>query len=535
MNTIIGGCALEKEYLLDRSGVDELSMELDRWVKDAGVSGGNAIRIRLTMEELLLRIRDHYDETISGTLLIKKVFGKPVLRFRYRGESYDPIHPDENEIDEYLRMAMERIGMAPEWSYHNGTNELKLKGPGETKKADTWLIGAVILAILVGASGAIVPSSGQEVMLKIFFEPISETFMNALNTFVGIMVFLSIVSGICSIRSMEELSSTGKYVFSKFFRRTFAGAAMGALVLFPFFHLSYGSVVGGQTQIDDIVNMLFSIIPPNPVTPFVDGNMLQIIFMAVMTGGALLVLQENSRMLQKLIQQMLEVIMEVVGAVCKLLPLYIFTSLTIFLWEHGPRELARLWKPILLVAIANGLFLLSRLVYTSVRFKIPVKKLFSKIKKNVITGLLTASSTAVFGQSLEVNEQDLGIAPEFSLFVQPFANIIEAPASVTAMIAIIYYLAGMYNIPVDFKWLVTVWFMTTILTIAAPPVSGGMLVCIGMIMAQLSIPKEGLAIAGILAILFDFMTTGVKVGRIHLELISDADRLGKLNMDILKQ
>ena len=55
-----------------------------------------------------------------------------------------------------------------------------------------------------------------------------------------------------------------------------------------------------------------------------------------------------------------------------------------------------------------------------------------------------------------------------------------------------------------------------------PPVSGGMLVCIGMLMTQLNIPMEGIAIAGILGIVTDFIATGFKIGISHLELLLEA-------------
>jgi Na+/H+-dicarboxylate symporter len=78
---------------------------------------------------------------------------------------------------------------------------------------------------------------------------------------------------------------------------------------------------------------MFSVVPSNPVTPFIDKNMLQIVFISLMTGAGLLVLERKTETLRKLVQEGMDLFMEVIGAVCKLLPLYIYTSLTVFMWK----------------------------------------------------------------------------------------------------------------------------------------------------------------------------------------------------------
>ena len=76
--------------------------------------------------------------------------------------------------------------------------------------------------------------------------------------------------------------------------------------------------------------------------------------------------------------------------------------------------------------------------------------------------------------------------------------------------------------------------MCCIFSVTSPPVSGGLLVCLGMLMEQGNIPMEGMAIASILAIAIDFIVTGFKAGLTHLELVLEAASFDKLDREKLK-
>ncbi len=73
-----------------------------------------------------------------------------------------------------------------------------------------------------------------------------------------------------------------------------------------------------------------------------------------------------------------------------------------------------------------------------------------------------------------------------------------------------------------------------VLAVANPPVTGGVLVSLGIIMGQLNIPSEGLAIAGTLALVMDFLITGSKITLHHLEMILQADHLKMIDKGILR-
>lgn len=67
-----------------------------------------------------------------------------------------------------------------------------------------------------------------------------------------------------------------------------------------------------------------------------------------------------------------------------------------------------------------------------------------------------------------------------------------------------------------------------------PPVSGGTLACIGVMLAQLNIPAQALGICATLSVLLDFICTGTGIGMMQMELALQADKLGLLDREILR-
>ena len=523
----------EKDYLLDRAGVDQISAELENRMQEAGVRKENAVRLRFTAEEMLLNICEHFDEKMTVTLRISKRFGTPIFRFIYKGEKYNPTNA-ENEEDDPMTQALLRMGMLPEWNYRRGMNELILRVPREAVKSELQLVIALVLAVVFGLLYSVIPSQISSNLLDYLLVPVSDTFMNALNTFAGMMIFLSILSGICSVEKAADFSKMGRYVIMRFMVGSFLGIALGIGLLFPFFHFSFGTVQSGNSQISDIMDMIFSIIPSNPITPFMEGNMLQITFMAIIVGMAFLVTDSKTKELKKLVIQLNDIVMQIVSMICKWLPVFVFASLTALWWKNGADIFIRLWKPVLFYALVCSILLAAKALFAKNKLHISLRKFFSAVKKNMITGLLTASSSAAFASMLDDNEKKLGIAPEFNRFALPFAHMLECTEMGIAFAVIMFYLSEYYNTPVNFGWFVTVWLMCSVFSVTIPPVSGGAVICLGLLMAQLNVPMDGLAVAGILAITLNFWETFTGIGTIHLELMLQADHLNMLDKDILE-
>ncbi len=134
---------------------------------------------------------------------------------------------------------------------------------------------------------------------------------------------------------------------------------------------------------------------------------------------------------------------------------------------------------------------------------------------------------------IEINEHRLGISRRLNHFATPIGNMMESQTIATIYLGIIYYLAEHYAVPVNIGWFIIVYLLCGILTITTPPVVGGPLMCVGILMIQAGIPTEGLALASVLLLITDFFATCSKIGMSHLRLAMDAKALGMLDEDTL--
>ena len=233
------------EFVLNRPGIDEAVEVLDKWLKRAGISKSSEIRIRLAMEELLLRIYEHYDGEIVGELQTKRGLGTTRFIISYKEEAYNPISRREEQDDTVFPEIMARLGLQPEWSYKKGTNRILFRCPGRTIRMEALLVGAVLLAVLSGILAPGIPGGLRSGLLEYLYDPVSETFMDALNTFIGFMILFTILGGICSIGSVADFSRMGKRIIFRMIGLTFVETALCFALMLPFFNIGTGNAAGG--------------------------------------------------------------------------------------------------------------------------------------------------------------------------------------------------------------------------------------------------------------------------------------------------
>lgn len=529
--------AIEKAFLLDASGVDAVSEAIGEWLSGLKMERRSIFRLRLTMEELLLRVSEHYDGEITGTLRMGKRFGVPYLRFLYRSDAYNPLNVYESEMNEWTNQILANMGLSPTWGYHAGYNDLTLYARLSSHKAELIMLAALSAALALGLSGAWLPETVVRPASVYVMGPLSEIFLRLLNTFAGPMIFLAVVTGICGSGSIADFGKMGRLMLLRFLGLSFAGSAAAVLLARPFFTLAQGgaSAGGGASQGEALLNLVLNILPSNPVKPFYDGNTLQIIFLAVLIGVILLMLGEHAAGFRQFLSDFNAVIMKAVELVCKLLPVYIFSSLTLQFWDSGAAALLSIWKPIVVCVILCAVFLAAKALIAGLKLKVSPAALLRVNLPAMLVGYATASSMSAFNLSTEICERKLGIPSELAQTGIPIGGTLYVSTYSMIFILIAYYAAETYGTAVNVLWFILAFLLGTILACAAPPVSGGTLACIGIMLTQLNVPEEALAVAATLSVLLDFLCTGTKVGFLNMELAVQADRLGSLKRKVLNK
>ena len=524
----------EKQLLLNPAGVDEASELIGTWLKDIGITGRDALRIRLTMEELLLRISSHFAAGISGTLTLGKRFGTSFIRFRYAGESFDPVTASDDEMSLLTGRILTNMGLSPSWSYRMGRNELMQRVSEPQLSSQLMLAGALVLAFVLGIGGTVIPAEVRDILAFFVLQPISDIFTRLLHVFIGPMIFLSVLSGICGIGNASDFGRIGKKILTRFIRSTFLITAL-AILTRPFFRLPAVSSAGGESQLLKIRELLLGMVPGNPVAPFYEGNTLQIIFLAVLIGIILLGLSERSRHVQDLLTELNDIVAQGVGIVCRMLPAFIFASLTLQFWENGLGTIFSLWKPLVAGLVLIFICMTAKLLYSASKLKVRAIDLIRKILPGVVVGFATASSSAAYGTCTDICEKKLGIAEALVRIGIPFSSVFHCGGLGILFVLCAFAVSQTYGMGGGFSWLFVIWLVSGILSLAVPPVSGACLACMGILFSQLSLPAEGLGAAGVLILILEFFATGFDIGMRMMDIALLADDLGMLDHEVLRK
>ena len=521
-----------KEYELNANAVDEISGSISEFLTDEAVERLNVLRIRLVMEELLLRVMDMHTEPFRVRFGLGKQFGKPLVSLKYGGDAFDPTAAgSENWNDRILVSA----GLSPSWTYRRNVNTLSLRltesdGYG---KLFFILIAAVAAAIL-GAAGHFLPQALKAGIDEVLLSPLMSGFLGLLNTFAGVMIAFTICSGVLGVGDSAALGKIGKGLLLRLFVISLIVSAFALGFAAVFLDLNFTTAgSGGSSQLGQISKMIFGILPSDPVSPFLHCNTMQIIVIALFAGVALLTLGERGQQLRTFVEEGAELTQLITSSVCRLVPLFVFTALLKQIWSGSAARLLTLWKPLLLI-ISAGLIVTALLfLFTGLQLRCPPLLLLKKLLPPFLVAFTTASSMSAFSTGMETCEKKCGAERSFLEFALPVGSVIYKPVSLCMLSVLSCSLAEIFGVEVDPAWFIMAWLAAALLSIAVPPIPGAALTIYSILFTQLNIPADALLLAAALDVVTDFFDTGFNVLLLNLEMVREAAILHRIDRDKL--
>ena len=282
-----------------------------------------------------------------------------------------------------------------------------------------------------------------------------------------------------------------------------------------------------------LYSMVLDLFPNNLFMALAEGNIPQIMILACFLGFLMRNLDNQTDKLNTTMDDLYTVFLNAIEYSVSFLPLFIFASLTGLLWENGGDTLLQMWKPILALISIYLLLIIGYVLYVAVKYRVSAALLIRKILPSTIIGLTTASSMSAFEKINKVN-RTLGLDESLTNFSVTIGMQLYCGAAAPIFIAIAFYLAEVYQAPVGPTWFAVAGFISLIVSLATPPVSGGTMICLNIMLNALGIPLSGLAIASVLALVFDFISTGSYIAMRHMEMVIQAGHLNLLDTEVLR-
>lgn len=277
-------------------------------------------------------------------------------------------------------------------------------GSDETGARSPWwrhLYVQVLIAILAGVLlGALRPDWGGAM------KPLADAFIKIIKMVIAPVIFLTLVSGIAHMRGLGELGRVALRAFGYFITVSSLALVIGLIVantVQPGAGLNIdpatldGSAVAGyvgEAQHASISAFLLDIIPTTPISALTEGSILQVLFVALLTGIAIALVGQPAEPVIDLIDRLAVIVFRLVALIMKAAPLGAFAAMAFTIGHYGLGVLANLAGLVATFYLTSALFVLIVLGAIARMAGFSILRLIAYLKSELLLVLGTSSSEA---------------------------------------------------------------------------------------------------------------------------------------------
>ncbi len=355
-------------------------------------------------------------------------------------------------------------------------------------------------------------------------------FLGMIQMIVIPLIFASIITGLAATDSMEHLKKIGTRAVFYFVLTTVIAIIIGisiASIVQPGQYIDISQLDAAKQQvsavneteqssampaIDEVPQLISSLIPENPLGSMVEKEMLQVVLFAIIIGVALITLAPSqSKPLLDLLSSIQEVSMTVVKWAMIIAPLAVFGLLAQTTIMTGLDALLGMLVYVLTVLAGFLILLFLYLIIVRVFSEFSPLEFLRAVREVQLLAFSTSSSAAVMPLSIKTAEDKLNVRPSTAQFLIPLGATINMNGTALYQGAATIFLAQVYNIELSFGALVLVIVTTVAASIGSPATPGVGIIILAMVLSSVGIPTSGIAlILGVDRIL-DMTRTAVNV------------------------
>lgn len=359
----------------------------------------------------------------------------------------------------------------------------------------------LISGIIVGA--LLYPMKENPIVSKYIvsglFEFLGQGFLRLVKMIIVPLVFASLVTGTAAMNDVKKLGRIGIKTLAFFMGTTAIGiiaAIVGANILKPGAGIVLENVQKAQyvaKETDSFVKVLLNIIPTNPIEALVKGEMLQVIFFAVMTGFVITILGEKAKRLQGIFEEVNSLMLKMVSLIMELAPFGIFGLI-------GKTFITLGWaamKPLASFIIVTYILLLFHgLVVYQILLRVYAKEspvaFLKKILAPMTLAFSTSSSAACIPLSLKTLKEEFNVEEKISSFTIPLGATINMDGTAIMQGVATVFIAQLYNIHLTTNDYFMVVLTAVLASIGTAGVPGVGTIMLSMVLSQVGLPLEGI-------------------------------------------
>jgi Na+/H+-dicarboxylate symporter len=404
------------------------------------------------------------------------------------------------------------------------------------KPALHWQI--LIAIVLAGVVGSIVKHYTTDtvtpsllgVSFVSMFQYVGEIFLNALKMIIVPLIFSSIVVGVAGIGSGGNIGSLGTRTLLFYAVTTFTAILVGLLFINA---IAPGYVDGEpareilaldtpiediQSRVEgkgtgDVAEIFIRMVPANIVLAAAEGQMLGLIFFAILFGYFMTHLgHEIADPLFRFFDGLFHVMMKMTEWIMKFAPIGVFGLIAAVVAKTGfgaARPLAVFALTVVLALAVHAFIILPLLLrfvgrvkpYATVRAMSPA----------MLTAFSTSSSSATLPVTMDSLEQNVGVSNNVSSFVLPLGATVNMNGTALYECAAAMFLAQAYGIELSFGVQFSIVMIALLTSIGVAGVPSASLVAIAIILNAVGLPVEAIGVLMVFDRVLDMCRTSVNI------------------------
>lgn len=375
-------------------------------------------------------------------------------------------------------------------------------------KIDLWkrVIGALILGILIGLglrNGMGADAAGA--FATIWIKWLGDMFLRLIKMLIVPLIFTTLVSGVIAMGDPKRLGSLGLKTLVMYIGTTAIAVTLGLIMgaLFkPGASLSADTFAGADTSTVEskqaaadaaggIVERLLKIIPENPIEALANGDILAVIFFAIIFGVGILMAGEMGKGIGRWFDEAAEVMMKVTIIVMEVAP---FGVLALMIWVMADKGLGVL-QSLGMLAIALYIACVLHIIITyggiiKGLLRLPVMPFFRGVTDAQAVAYSTASSSATLPVTITCVHENLGVDKAVASSVLPLGATINMDGTAIYIGMVALFGAQALGIEVSMMQYVLIALTATLVSIGAAGIPSAGLILSGIALQQVGIPEE---------------------------------------------
>ncbi|EOB2765048.1 dicarboxylate/amino acid:cation symporter [Enterococcus hirae] len=397
------------------------------------------------------------------------------------------------------------------------------------------MITQISLALFIGIIvGIIFPES------NVVLQPIGEIFLRLMQMAIPLLILGQIIQSLGGIQ-LKELTSIGARTMAAFAVSSFLAAAWG-IVIAVFFDPGQGISLREshetiQVQEISLQETLINFVPKNIFESLAQGTIIQLIVFALFFGLALnhyLQKHPESQLFQ-LVIDFNEVIITVINYVMRLAPIGIFALVTSSISQLGIQVIVPLLKYLLVYSVGTILFLGFWLLIITLFCHLNPLRVIRNMKNMSLVALATTSSAITLPVELEEAQYKLGLSKRITHLVLPLGMSLNSNGSALHMTVTVMTIAQMYQVDFDLTKMIYLAVVAIFVSLANAVVPGAGLVSLAIIVPQMGLPIESIAIFGGVEWLVGMLRTILNVHSDVYSAILVAKSVNEINHEIFNE